>query len=186
MTPKWDDEAQKPLLFSLTDDQKRDTTVWTEVVGTGGSAWDAPMDGISDPPPPLLLSLNSSAWLMVESLWLLVWSSVHCYKERYASDPTSPKHASADPDFTSGLSTAGESSKRSKRSCGVVSRWWMEWCISRSIKESGCGRTPPQWGPVKHAKGTGPSRGTRCGIAPTWSEGTWRPSRWTRHQCYNG
>ena len=49
MTPKWDDE---PLLFSLSDDQKKDTTVWTEVVGTGGSAGDAPMDGSSDTPPP--------------------------------------------------------------------------------------------------------------------------------------
>ena len=52
MTPKWDDEAQKPLLFSLSDDQKKDTMVWTEVVGTRGSAGDAPMDGSSDPPPP--------------------------------------------------------------------------------------------------------------------------------------
>ena len=35
MTPKWDDEAQKPLLFNLSDEQKKDTTVWTEVVRTG-------------------------------------------------------------------------------------------------------------------------------------------------------
>ena len=102
MTPKWDNEAQKPLLFNLSDDQTKDTTVWTEVVGTGDSAGDAPMDGSSGtPPPPPVLSLNSSAVLMVESLWLLVWSSVHCYKERYESDspplsrhprtPTSPQ-----------------------------------------------------------------------------------------------
>ena len=52
MTPRWDDEAQKPLLFSLSDEQKKDTPVWTEVVGTRGSAGDAPMDGSSDPPPP--------------------------------------------------------------------------------------------------------------------------------------
>ena len=52
MTPKWDDEAQKPLLFSLSDDQKKDTTVWTEVVGTGGSTGDAPMDGSSGTTPP--------------------------------------------------------------------------------------------------------------------------------------
>ena len=52
MTPKWDDEAQKPLLFSLLDDQKKDTTVWIEVVGTRGSTGDAPMDGSSPPPPP--------------------------------------------------------------------------------------------------------------------------------------
>ena len=52
MTPKWDDEAQKPLLFSLTDDQKKDTTVWTEVVGTGGSTGDAPMEAQAPPPPP--------------------------------------------------------------------------------------------------------------------------------------
>ena len=94
MTPKWDDEAHKPLLFNLSDDQKKDTTVWTEVVGTGDSAGDAPMDGSSGtPPPPAVLSLNSSAVLMVESLWLLVWSSVHCYKERYESDSTSSKQA---------------------------------------------------------------------------------------------
>ena len=115
MTPKWDDEAQKPLLFSLSDDQKKDTTLWTEVVGTGGSAGDAPMDGSSDTPPPPVLSLNSSAHLMVESLWLLVWSSVHCYKERYESDPTSSKQASADPDFTSSLSTAGARLKKVMR-----------------------------------------------------------------------
>ena len=61
----------------------------------------------------------------------------------------------------------------------------MELSSSRSIKESGYGRIPPQWGPVKHAKGTGPSRGIGCGIAPNWSDGTWRPGRWTRHQCFN-
>ena len=117
MTPKWDDEAQKPLLFNLSDDQKKDTTVWTEVVGTGDSAGDAPMDGSSGtpPPPPPVLSLNSSAVLMVESLWLLVWSSVHCYKERYGSDSTSSKQTSADPDFTSGPSTAGARLKKVMR-----------------------------------------------------------------------
>ena len=52
MTPKWDDQAQKPLLFNLSDDQKKDTTVWTEVVGTGDSAGDAPMDDSSGTPPP--------------------------------------------------------------------------------------------------------------------------------------
>ena len=52
MTPKWDDEAQKPLLFILSDDQKEDTTVWTEVVGTGDSAGDAPMNDSSGTPPP--------------------------------------------------------------------------------------------------------------------------------------
>ena len=40
---------------------------------------------------------------MVESLWLLVWSSVHCYKERYESDSTSSKQALADPDSLSGF-----------------------------------------------------------------------------------
>ena len=90
MTPKWDDEAQKPLLFNLSDDQKKDTTVWTEVVGTGDSAGDAPVDGSSGT-HPAVLSLNSSAALRVESLWLLVWSSVHCYKEGYESDSTSSK-----------------------------------------------------------------------------------------------
>ena len=59
-----------------------------------------------------MLSLNSSAVLMVESLWLLVWSSIHCYKERYESDSTSSKQASADPHFTSGLSTAGARLKK--------------------------------------------------------------------------
>ena len=52
MTPKWDDEAQKPLLFNLSDEQKKDRAVWTEVVGTGGTARDAPMDGSADSPPP--------------------------------------------------------------------------------------------------------------------------------------
>ena len=114
MTPKWDDEAQKPLLFSMSDDQKKDTTVWTEVVGTGDSAGDAPIDDSSGTPPPVL-SLNTSAVLMVESLWLLVWSSVHCYKERYESDSSSSKQASADPEFTSGLSTAGARLKKVMR-----------------------------------------------------------------------
>ena len=114
MTPTWDDEAQKPLLFSLSDDQKKDTMVGTEVVGTGDSARDAPMDDSSGTHPPVS-SLNSSAVLMVESLWLLVWSSVHCYKERYESDSTSSKQASADPDFTSGLSTAGPRLKKVMR-----------------------------------------------------------------------
>ena len=114
MTPKWDDEAQKPLLFSLSDDQKKDTTVWTEVVGSGDSVGDAPMDDSSGTQPPVL-SLNSSAVLMVESLWLLLWSSVHCYKERYKSDSTSSKQASADPDFTSCLSTAGARLKKVMR-----------------------------------------------------------------------
>ena len=52
---------------------------------------------------------------MVESLWLLVWSSVHCYKERYESDSTSSKQASSDPDFTSGMSTAGARLKKVMR-----------------------------------------------------------------------
>ena len=114
MTPKWDDEAQKPLLFNLSDDQKKDTTVWTEVVGTGDSAGDAPMDGSSGTHTPVL-SPNSSAVLMVESLWLLVWSSVQCYKERYEPDSISSKQASADPDFTLGLSTAGARLKKVMR-----------------------------------------------------------------------
>ena len=62
----------------------------------------------------------------------------------------------------------------------------MELSTSRSIKESVCDWTPPQWGRVKHAKDTGPSRGTGCGIAPDWSDEAWRLSRWTRQQCYNG
>ena len=41
------------------------------------------MDGSSAPPPPPVLSLNSSAVLIMQSLWPLLWSSVHCYKERY-------------------------------------------------------------------------------------------------------
>ena len=64
-----------------------------------------------------MLFLNCSAVLMVESLWLLVWSSVHCYKERYELDSTSSKQALADPDFTSGLSTAGARLKKVMRRC---------------------------------------------------------------------
>ena len=52
MTPQWDDEAQKPLLLNLLEEQKKDTTVWTEVVGAGGASGDAPMDGSLDTPPP--------------------------------------------------------------------------------------------------------------------------------------
>ena len=115
MTPKWDDEAQKPLLSTLSDDQKKDTTVWTEVVGTGDSAGDAPMDDSSGTPPPPGVFLEQLCGVMVESLWLLVWSSIHCYKERYESDSTSSKQASADPDFTSGLSTAGARLKKVMR-----------------------------------------------------------------------
>ena len=64
------------------------------------------MEAKAPPPPPPVLSLNSFAVLMLDSLWLLVWLSVRCYKEQYESDSTSSKQASADPDFTSGLSTA--------------------------------------------------------------------------------
>ena len=46
---------------------------------------------------------------------MLVWSSVHCYKEGYESDSTSSKQASADPDFTSGLSTTGARLKKVMR-----------------------------------------------------------------------
>ena len=114
MTPKWDDEAQKALLFNLSDDQKKDTTIWTEIVRTGGLAGDAQMDGSAGTPPPVL-SLNSSAVLMVKSLWLLIWTSVHCYKEGYESDSTSSKQAPADPDFTLGLITAGARLKKVMR-----------------------------------------------------------------------
>ena len=126
------------------------------------------------PHGPPVLSLNSSAVLMVESFWLLLWSSVHCYKERYESDSTSSKQASADPDFTSGLSAAGARLVMRRRFKMVDGVEYFE-----VQKESGYGRTPPQWGPVKPAKGTGPSRGSGCGIAPDWSDGIWRPSRWT-------
>ena len=53
--------------------------------------------------PPAVLSFNSS----VVSLWMLVGSSVHCYKERYEIESSSSKQASADPDFTAGLSPRG-------------------------------------------------------------------------------
>ena len=45
MTPPWDDAAQKPLLFNRSEELKKDTTVWTEVVGAGGASWDTPMEG---------------------------------------------------------------------------------------------------------------------------------------------
>ena len=118
MTPQWDDAAQKPLLFNLSEEQKKDTTVWTEVMGAGGASRDTPMEGSPDT-PPAVLSLISSAVLMIESLWLLVWSSVHCYKERYetesssskqASESSSSKQASADPDFTARLGPGGGTS----------------------------------------------------------------------------
>ena len=74
------------------------------------------MDGSPDtPPPPPVLSLNSSAVLMIESLWLLVWSSIHCYKERYETESSSSKQASADTNFTAGLSPAGAQLKKVMR-----------------------------------------------------------------------
>ena len=70
-----------------------------------------------------MLSLNSSAVLMVESSSLLVWSCVRRYKERYESDSTSSKQASADPDFTSGLITAGARLKKVLRRCFKMVDW---------------------------------------------------------------
>ena len=106
MSPQWDDGAQKPLLCNLSEEHKKDTTVWAEVVGAGGASGDTPTDGSLDT-PPAVLSLNSSAVVMIESLWLLVWSSIHCYKERYETESSSSQQASADVDFTASMSLGG-------------------------------------------------------------------------------
>ena len=140
------------------------------------------MDGSSGTHPPVL-SLNSSAVLMVEFFWLLVWSSVHCYKERHESDSTSSKQACADPDITSGLSTAGARLKkvmrrRFKMVDGVeyfeVHKG--EWARSDSAPV----------GPCKTCKGHGSIQRHWVWNCPRWESRIWRPSRRTRHQCYNG
>ena len=43
MTHQWNDESQKPLLFALSEDRRKDKTMWTEFVAATG---DTPMGGV--------------------------------------------------------------------------------------------------------------------------------------------
>ena len=56
--------------------------------------------------------MNAAAIQMVEALWMLIYSSVYCYKNRYESDSSSSKQAFSNLDFTSGLSPAGARLKK--------------------------------------------------------------------------
>ena len=72
----WNDYAGKPLLFSLTEGQKKGGTIWMEVELVKG---DTPME--EDPlTPPHGLKLNATVVQKMEALWVLMWTSVHCYK----------------------------------------------------------------------------------------------------------
>ena len=85
MTHQWNDESQKPSLFALSEDQRKDEAIWTEIATATG---DTPMGG--DPStPPRPLELNTAAIQMVEALWMLTYSSVYCYKNRYETDSSS-------------------------------------------------------------------------------------------------
>ena len=66
-----------------------------------------------DPFTPLRpLEMNTAAFQIVEALWMLIYSSVCCYKNRYDSDSSSTKQASSNPDFTSGLPPASAPLKK--------------------------------------------------------------------------
>ena len=76
LTHQWNDESRKPLLFALSEDQRKDETIWTEIVAATG---DTPMGG--DPStPPRPVEMNTAAIQMVEALWMLTYSLVYCYK----------------------------------------------------------------------------------------------------------
>ena len=108
MTHQWNHESQKPLLFALSEDQRKDEAIWTETTAATG---DTPMGG--DPStPPRPLEMNAAAIQMVEALWMLTYSSVYCYKNRYETDLTSPKQASSNPDFTSSPTPTGARLKK--------------------------------------------------------------------------
>ena len=103
MTHQWNDESQKPLLFTLSEEQCKDATIWTEIVAATG---DTPMGG--DPStPPRPLEMNTAAIQIVEALWMLTCSLVCCYKNRCEFESSSTKQASANLDFTCGLTHAG-------------------------------------------------------------------------------
>ena len=103
MTPTWNDESHKPLLFSPSEDQRQKSTLWTEFEpGAGGT----PRDG-DTLKPPRALEMNAAAIQMAEALWILVYSSVYCYKNRYESDSSSSRQASSNQDFAPSLSPAG-------------------------------------------------------------------------------
>ena len=114
MSHQWNDDSQKPLLFSLSEEQRRDATIWIEIVQAPG---DTPMDGDTSKPPKAL-EMNAAAIRMAEALWILTYSSVYCYKHRYETDSTSSKQASSNPDFTCGLTSAGAHLKK------VMKEWF--------------------------------------------------------------
>ena len=108
MTHQWNNKSHKPLLCTLTEEQRKDETIWTEIVATTG---DTPMGG--DPStPPRPLEMNTAAIQLVEALWMLTYSSVYYYKNRYESGSSSSKQTSSNPDFTSGLTRAGARLKK--------------------------------------------------------------------------
>ena len=142
MTHQWNDESQKPLLFALCEDQQKDETISTKIVA---ATRDTPMGG--DPStPPRPLEMNAAAIQMVEALWMLTYSSVYCYKNRYESDSTLSKQASSNPDFTSSLTLAGARLKKvMKKRFTVVDGV----DFLRCIVESGSDSIHHQWDPAE-------------------------------------
>ena len=58
------------------------------------------------------LEMNAAMIQMVEALWMLRYSCVYTYKNRYETDSTSSKQASTYRDFTFGLNPAGACLKK--------------------------------------------------------------------------
>ena len=59
--------------------------------------------------------MNTVALQIVEALWMLTFSSVHCFKNRYDAEPSSTKQASSNPDFASSLTPARARLKKSMK-----------------------------------------------------------------------
>ena len=137
MLAKWSDEQQNPLLLNLTDTQKADDTLWTDVKLAGP---DVPMEDASGTPgggkPRHVGHLEVSAGVVaiVNSLWGRIYTAVHKCKERYENESSQSKQASSVAELTEGLMAAGAClkkimSKRFKMVEGIkyFEVYWGEW-----------------------------------------------------------
>ena len=109
-------EDQKGLPVSLSDSQKSDHTICTELKKSGShvSMPDAALPEAIPPPPPSVntAEVSPTVILLVEALWTLTYTGVIKYKEKNESDTTTSKQASNTAVFTEGLTPAGAHIKK--------------------------------------------------------------------------
>ena len=115
MSDKWGDEQQRALLLEFSDAQKANDTMWTDLkpdgddVAMAGGSSDKDLGKANPSAGP---DLPEGLVQMTEAMWLLTYTAVHKYKEKYESDATQSKQVSSNSVFTEGLTPAGARIKK--------------------------------------------------------------------------